>query len=76
MGNMSYCRFCNTRMDLEDCLFAVSDKNEYPISQEESNQGIKMFKAFLNFCIESNIIPEYDEAEIENIFIEHNKVIR
>ena len=25
MANMSYCRFHNTRLDLQDCLDAISD---------------------------------------------------
>lgn len=28
MGNMSYCRFHNTDIDLNDCLWALEDNDE------------------------------------------------
>ena len=34
MANMSYCRFHNTRLDLEDCIDAL--RNEERLSSDEA----------------------------------------
>lgn len=76
MSNMSYCRFENTSNDLSDCLNALTPDNEYPISNGEQLHGMRMFKEFLDFCVETNIIEEYDEAQIEQVFNDHNNEVK
>ena len=48
MSNMSYCRFTNTRSDMEDCLEALRD--ETPLSDFEVRAGKAMFKDILEVC--------------------------
>ena len=48
MANMSYCRFTNTRSDMEDCLEALRD--EKPLSDFEVRAGKAMFKDILEVC--------------------------
>lgn len=50
MANMSYCRFRNTYMDIEDCLYALDMEEE--LSEEEAKACDKMFKSFLAFAEE------------------------
>lgn len=66
MANMSYCRFHNTRLDLEDCLDAIRD--EESLSDEEARAGRHLFDDFLSFCREQGIIDSYDAEEIEVMF--------
>ena len=66
MPNMSYCRFHNTRADLNDCLDALREGK--PLSADEARDGRRMFVDFLDFCQESYIITGYDEDEIKALF--------
>lgn len=66
MANMSYCRFHNTRLDLSDCLDALYE-GEY-LSFEESVAGKRMFRDFLIFCRENDIIDGFDEDAVEAMF--------
>jgi hypothetical protein len=66
MSNMSYCRFHNTRMDLNDCLEAID--NEQIESKSEVQSGKSMFYAFLEYCKDKGIIEEYDEDYVEDLF--------
>ena len=61
MANMSYCRFRNTAMDLDDCLEALEYKEE--LSKEEFNACRKMFRRFIEFCLDEGIIE--DDGEID-----------
>lgn len=75
MSNMSYCRFHNTRGDLGDCLWALSEENEYKISSEEVSRGKAMFRDFLEFCENEGIIEGYDPEEIQRVFNDHNDAV-
>lgn len=70
MGNMSYCRFRNTRGDLEDCLEAIDFRCE--LSEEEYRACKNMFRDFLEFCEKYHIV-EVNEEEL-NMFFEHELV--
>jgi len=54
MANMSYCRFTNTRQDMDDCLEAL--RNEKRLSDFEVRAGRNMFRDILEFCQEQGII--------------------
>lgn len=64
--NMSYCRFHNTRIDLADCLDAISQGDT--ISHEERVHGEKMFRSFLEFCRYFGIISDYRDEELTELF--------
>ena len=66
MPNMSYCRFHNTRTDLNDCLDALREGKL--LSADEARDGRRMFADFLDFCRENFIITGYDEDEIKAFF--------
>ena len=63
MGNMSYCRFKNTSMDLQDCLEAIENNEldnlvdyEYEGIQDilDSCEEILEYKARLEEAINNN----------------------
>lgn len=66
MPNMSYCRFTNTGGDLESCLDAIRQDGQ--LSHFEARAGISMFKSFLNFCRDYDIISDFDKSAVESIF--------
>ena len=66
MANMSYCRFTNTRSDMEDCLEALRD--ETPLSDFEVRAGKAMFKDILEVCRAYGIIDAFDDDEIDRLF--------
>ena len=66
MSNMSYCRFTNTRSDMEDCLEALRD--ETPLSDFEVRAGKAMFKDILEVCQAYGIIAAFDGDEIDRLF--------
>ena len=66
--NMSYCRFTNTSTDVGDCLDAI--RRDDKISDFEAVAGRQMFRKFLNFCREYEIIDGYDNEMIEELFNE------
>lgn len=66
MANMSYCRFRNTRIDLEDCLDAL--REEKRLSYEEARAGRNLFDDILSFCKEQGIIEDFDQGEIDTLF--------
>lgn len=77
MANMSYCRFRNTAGDLNDCLNALDPyENEYEISRDEVQAGVRMFEKFLGYCMDVGIIEEYDRDRIAAHFEETNATIR
>ena len=65
---MSYCRFHNTNIDLDDCLNALLEDSG--IGDSERKCGIDLFENFLNFCVESNVIDDYDSNRVESLFEE------
>lgn len=60
MANMSYCRFHNTQMDLEDCLDALANGEE--LSESEFRKCKQMFKDIFNFLWQVGVIED-DETE-------------
>ena len=66
MSNMSYCRFTNTRSDMEDCLEALRD--EKPLSDCEVRAGKAMFKDILEVGQAYGIIDAFDGDEIDRLF--------
>ena len=61
MANMSYCRFRNTMMDLDDCLEALEYKEE--LSKDEFDACKRMFEKFIDFCICEGIIEQDGEID-------------
>ncbi len=66
MVNMSYCRFQNTRGDMEDCLDTL--REEKRLSRDEANAGRWMFDDILSYCRDNGIIDSYDGEMLEGIF--------
>ena len=66
MSNMSYCRFTNTRSDLNDCLDAL--RRDDRLSGMEVRAGRNMFVEFLTVCRDYDIIETYDKQLIEDLF--------
>lgn len=63
MANMSYCRFRNTRLDLNDCLQTLRDGDfdgENGLREEEHIACVEMFQEFISFCYEEGIIEDED----------------
>ena len=63
MANMSYCRFHNTNIDLEDCLEALRDGKE--LSEDEHRACGNLFRNFIDFCCEEGIIED-DDGELDD----------
>lgn len=58
-------KFYNLKKDLKNCLTMINDKkidNKYDVEQTKS-----VFKHFLNFCQENEIITSYDKSHMYNI---------
>lgn len=66
MSNMSYCRFTNTRTDLNDCLDSI--RRDERLSVMEMRDGRKMFEEFLTFCRDYDIIDDYDGQQVNDLF--------
>ena len=66
MPNMSYCRFTNTRSDLNDCLDSL--RCDERLSKMETHAGRNMFKEFLTFCGDYDIISGYDGEMLDALF--------
>ena len=53
MGNMSYCRFENTSLDMSDCIDAL-DENDWDIEkmkkEASSKQEARCIDKFLRLC--------------------------
>ena len=64
--NMSYCRFANTKTDLGDCLDAI--RRDERLSSDEAYAGKRMFREFLAFCRDYDIIDGYDDEAIDELF--------
>ena len=59
MANMSYCRFNNTKIDLDDCLEALQEGAT--LSSEEYRKCKQMFKNFVSFLEDEGIIEDDGE---------------
>ena len=66
MANMGYCRFTNTRQDLQECLEAI--QYDVRLSDVETRAGKAMFEEFLTFCKEQGIIDDFDEDTLAALF--------
>lgn len=66
MANMSYCRFHNTRLDMEDCLDVLCSGDE-PLSEDEAKAARQMFEDVLDFCRENGIIDSYDSEGLQDM---------
>lgn len=67
--NMSYCRFTNTSTDPGDCLDTIRRGDER-LSDFEAAAGKRMFREFLAFCRDYDIIDNFDGKAVEAIFQE------
>lgn len=66
MANMGYCRFYNTRSDMEDCLTLLRDETR--LSKDEAHDGRWMFEDILSYCQDNGIISSYNGGLLEAIF--------
>lgn len=66
MANMSYCRFQNTRGDMEDCINALCEEKR--LSRDEARAGRWMFDDILSYCQENGIIDGYDGEMLKAVF--------
>jgi hypothetical protein len=57
MGNMSYCRFQNTELDLRDCYYSMVEDDGDELSDDEQ----KAKKRLMELC--EKIIDEFGEEE-------------
>ena len=67
MANMSYCRFENTAMDLEDCANAILD-GDFIDYETTSDSEIESLKDLIEYCKdildqEHRILDEIDKWE-------------
>lgn len=62
MANMSYCRFANTRIDVEDCIDALREAewNDDKISEDEIGYCRMMFDNIIDYLDEEGLINEFD----------------
>lgn len=60
MANMSYCRFHNTRMDMNDCINALerAEWGEITISEDEIRQCKYMFDSIMEYFDNKGILDE------------------
>lgn len=65
--NMSYCRFNNTNLALDQCLNVFEEPDDETINAEEKQQAKKMFGRFLEFCLENNIIEDCNYESVDNL---------
>jgi len=66
--------FVEVERNLNDCLNKL-EEFEYKISKEEIDAGTRMFRRFLEYCIELGIIDEYWGARIPSIFREYSDLV-
>ncbi len=62
MSNMSYCRFQNTYGDVAECLDALEQQKE--LSGDEYNAARNMFLEVLRFCVDREIIEDFDKERL------------
>lgn len=66
MSNMNYCRFRNTSGDVAACLDSI--RQDRMLDSSEARFGRWMFKEFLTFCRDYDIIDEYDGEAVDELF--------
>ena len=62
MANMSYCRWHNTRIDVNDCFESFWDGRE--LSEEEYRCAKWMIKDICEFLVDTGVIEDYDCTEL------------
>lgn len=62
MANMSYCRFHNTRLDMDDCIEALkrAEWDDEKISKEEVRYCKMMFDTIIGYLDDEGLIDEFD----------------
>ena len=67
MSNMSYCRFNNTKIDMDDCIEAMQNHIYYgeTISHSERESARRMFKSIAWFLCDEEVILEDELEEIK-----------
>ena len=70
MSNMSYCRFQNTKGDLQDCYEAfqeavLNNSEQDKLSRNEAAAFVEMIETMRNFI---NDIGTYAETDIDDIY--------
>lgn len=62
MANMSYCRFHNTRLDMDDCIEALkrAEWDNEKISKEEVRYCKMMFDTIIEYLDDEGLIDEFD----------------
>lgn len=65
MGNMSYCKFENTEIDLLECLHSL--ENREALSESERGAARRIIYTFLDFCRKEYIIKDYNSKEVNNV---------
>lgn len=68
MANMGYCRFSNTKQDVDDCIEALENRDIK--SSEERHKAKQMLITVLEFCRLECIIEDYEEDIIDEIINE------
>ena len=66
MINISYCRFYNTKLAVDECLNEIYE-GEHGLSVEEANSAIKMFNDILEHCLDNGIIENYNNIKISEM---------
>ena len=62
MANMSYCRFNNTRIDIEDCIEALCEAEwgDNKISEDEIGYCRMMFDNIIDYLDEEGLLDNFD----------------
>ena len=62
MANMSYCRFNNTRIDIEDCIEALREAEwgDNKISEDEIGYCRMMFDNIIDYLDEEVLLDNFD----------------
>lgn len=62
MANMSYCRFNNTRIDMENCIDALREAEfgDYKISEDEIGYCRMMFDDIIDYLDEEGLLDNFD----------------
>jgi hypothetical protein len=74
MANMSYCRFQNTAMDLDDCqsaLEAMTSEPERPLSREELAAAKRLVRTCLNIA---SLVAETADLEVGDLIDDEGKI--
>lgn len=74
MANMSYCRFQNTAMDLDDCqsaLEAMTNEPERPLSREELAAAKRLVRTCLNIA---SIVADTADVEVGDLLDDEGKI--